>query len=208
MSLQEIQSKLNAIAQNENLGLQVNQAGKQLTIVLNRPPSNTDVDYSQIAQEMMSVLQGMHPDGVTGVKFYGREKGGKQAEWQDFHSLNGSVLPTTSDKASPSATRNQPVGSVANTSPNNFFERFKLVQGTVSALALLGILGVLIINSFAGQKVQPVGYEYRIESIPDLTFEESMDELGEEGWELVFARRAQNSITDEFSYECIFKKAK
>jgi hypothetical protein len=35
-----------------------------------------------------------------------------------------------------------------------------------------------------------------------------MNELGEEGWELVFARRAQDSITDEFSYECIFKRAK
>jgi len=208
MSLQEIQSKLNAIAQNENLGLQVNQAGKQLTIVLNRPPSNTDVDYSQVAEEMMAVLQSINPNGVTGVKFYCREKGGKQAEWQDSQPLNNSALQTTNGKVSPPTTRNQVASSTANASSNNLFEKFKLVQGTVSALALLGILGVLIVNSFAGQKVQPVSYEYRIEAIPDLTFEESMDELGEEGWELVFARRAQDSLTDEFSYECIFKKVK
>lgn len=208
MSLQEIQTKLNAIAQSANLGLQVNQAGKQLTVVLNRPPSNTDVDYPQVAQEMMLVLQDIRPDGMTGVKFYGREKGGKQAEWQESHTLNDTALNTTNGKSLTSKSFSQPVKSIQSTSANSFFEKFKLVQGTVGTLALLGILSILLINSFSGQKVQTVSYEYRIESIPDLMFEESMDELGEEGWELVFARRAQDSITDEFSYECIFKKVK
>lgn len=49
-------------------------------------------------------------------------------------------------------------------------------------------------------------WEYRIESVPDLSFDETMNEFGDEGWELVFARRAQNSITKDFSYECIFKR--
>jgi len=35
-----------------------------------------------------------------------------------------------------------------------------------------------------------------------------MNQMGTEGWELVFARRAQDSTTDEFSYEVIFKRAK
>jgi hypothetical protein len=208
MSLQEIQTKLNAIAQSEKLSVQVNQAGKQLTIVLNRPPSNMNVDYSQVAKEMLSVLQDLHPEGVTGIKFYGREKGGKQAEWQESHSLDRIVLNTVNAETRDLGSSTQLASSVQISSTNSLFEKFKLVQGTVSTLALLGILGVLLTNSFAGQKVQTVSYEYRIEAIPDLLFDETMNELGEDGWELVVARRAQNSITDEFSYECIFKKVK
>lgn len=50
-------------------------------------------------------------------------------------------------------------------------------------------------------------WEYTIESVPDLTFSQTMDALGKQGWELVFARRAQDSLSDKFSYECIFKRS-
>ncbi|WP_375453090.1 hypothetical protein [uncultured Nostoc sp.] len=33
-------------------------------------------------------------------------------------------------------------------------------------------------------------YEYRIESFEDITFDTGISKLGDEGWELVFARRA------------------
>jgi hypothetical protein len=207
MSLEEIQAVLNEIARKESLGLQVNQAGKQLTVVLNRLPNNTDVDYSQVAEDMMSALLENRPEGVTGVKFYGREKGGKQAEWQESRLFDDTTSGINSGKAKPSMVSSPPTNLIQSTS-NRLLEKFKLVQETISSLALVGILIVLIINSFSGQKVQTVSYEYRIEAVPDLLFDETMNELGEEGWELVFARRAQDSITDEFSYECIFKRAK
>jgi hypothetical protein len=48
-----------------------------------------------------------------------------------------------------------------------------------------------------------------IQSVPDLSFDTVMSELGGAGWELIFARRASNGGTGGFmvmSYECIFKR--
>ena len=53
--------------------------------------------------------------------------------------------------------------------------------------------------------VQPVAYEYAIESIPDLEWGTKAQELGKQGWELVFARRATDS-DNNYMYECIFKR--
>lgn len=49
-------------------------------------------------------------------------------------------------------------------------------------------------------------WEYTIESPSDLQIEEELDRLGAEGWELVAARRATSSISDNVSYEMIFKR--
>jgi hypothetical protein len=52
---------------------------------------------------------------------------------------------------------------------------------------------------------RPTQWQYTIESIPDLRFDAAIGALGKEGWELVFARRAQDSAQN-FAYECIFKR--
>lgn len=49
-------------------------------------------------------------------------------------------------------------------------------------------------------------WEYLIEAVPDILFEDTMDTYGRDGWELVFARRARSTLTDSFSYEVIFKR--
>jgi hypothetical protein len=77
---------------------------------------------------------------------------------------------------------------------------------------LAGILLVQVSTVIVGLwstpdvSIAPVTWEYKIESVPDLLFTETMDSYGTGGWELVIARRAQNPITDDFSYECIFKR--
>ena len=50
-------------------------------------------------------------------------------------------------------------------------------------------------------------WEYKIESPSDTGFVKEMDALGDEGWELVFARRARNSL-DKYFYEVILKRRK
>jgi hypothetical protein len=57
--------------------------------------------------------------------------------------------------------------------------------------------------------VQAPRWDYMIQSVPDLSFDTVMSELGGAGWELIFARRASNGGTGGFmvmSYECIFKR--
>jgi len=53
--------------------------------------------------------------------------------------------------------------------------------------------------------VRPTRFEYMVDSIPDLQWGSKAQELGEEGWELVFARRARDE-GDNFLYECIFQR--
>ena len=47
-------------------------------------------------------------------------------------------------------------------------------------------------------------WEYKVETPMDAFFTTSMNNYGDDGWELVTARRAKGAL-DEFGYECIFK---
>ncbi|HYX71993.1 MAG TPA: hypothetical protein VE732_04425 [Nitrososphaera sp.] len=54
-------------------------------------------------------------------------------------------------------------------------------------------------------------WEYKTVAVPDYLHETQMGNLGQEGWELVFARRATSTSLGEtekpeFSYEMIFKR--
>lgn len=49
-------------------------------------------------------------------------------------------------------------------------------------------------------------WEYKIDSISDGTFKDQMEKIGEDGWELVFARRALSD--GRGIYEMIFKRPK
>jgi hypothetical protein len=53
--------------------------------------------------------------------------------------------------------------------------------------------------------VQPVKYDYMVDSIPDLEWSSKGQALGQEGWEMVFARRASDG-NDNMLYECIFQR--
>ena len=56
----------------------------------------------------------------------------------------------------------------------------------------------------------PIQWEYRIESFPDRSFDQRINTMGSDGWELVFARRASDGsdYSPTFSYEMIFKRPK
>lgn len=53
--------------------------------------------------------------------------------------------------------------------------------------------------------IQPVKYDYMVDSIPDLEWSSKGQALGQEGWEMVFARRASDGNGDML-YECIFQR--
>ena len=91
-----------------------------------------------------------------------------------------------------------------------------MARTTISACSanswlLAAILGLQVWISF-GQipRVIPRAWEYSIKSIPDDNFDYEMNKMGQEGWEMVFARRAGSGDSDSptFSYEMIFKRPK
>jgi len=76
-------------------------------------------------------------------------------------------------------------------------------QGYIIIILLLVALGF----PFLGIIKPKQKWEYKVETPMDAFFSTSMDSYGEEGWELVTARRAKGSL-DQFGYECIFKRLK
>lgn len=81
---------------------------------------------------------------------------------------------------------------------------------TVTSTQGIIIIGLLVIG-FGWQVLRPAVYgakwEYRIASPSDDAFETEIQKLGDEGWELVTARRA-TSASDSPTYEMIFKRQK
>ena len=72
------------------------------------------------------------------------------------------------------------------------------------SLLLAAILGVQVVSVFQRRNA----WEYMISAPSDINLQDSLDTFGENGWELVTARRATSSRSNEFSYECIFKRRK
>jgi len=72
---------------------------------------------------------------------------------------------------------------------------------------LLGCLLAIHTFGLASNDLILKQWEYKIESPSDSLVLESLDNWGEDGWELVFARRATSSYSDP-SYEMIFRRPK
>ncbi len=67
-------------------------------------------------------------------------------------------------------------------------------------LAIIAAAEVLRLFAIGGAP----DFEYRVEAVPDLQFDRKMTELGGDGWELVFARRASDK--GDMLYEVILKR--
>ncbi|HEY4259440.1 MAG TPA: hypothetical protein VGM98_04745 [Schlesneria sp.] len=71
------------------------------------------------------------------------------------------------------------------------------------------VITLLIIVAAAGFIPKPQGttkWEYRIESPSDFETTSSFNSYGQDGWEIVSARRAIDSITNKANYEIIMKR--
>lgn len=79
-------------------------------------------------------------------------------------------------------------------------------QGNFLIVLLIFIFGIIFWNGYKDPPREK--WEYKIEAIQDETFDGDINTLGNQGWELVFARRASNGNKSgrDFSYEIIFKK--
>ena len=93
--------------------------------------------------------------------------------------------------------------SKQNSSNLSLANKLSLIFLSKTELILLAILMGLFFAIFT----KPI-YEYQIISLSDLSFEESMNKYGSQGWKSVECRRAKDSATDNFAYECIMIREK
>lgn len=200
-----LQAILSECVSDENLNLQINNSGSQISVVINRPVAQTDINYESIAEVLLAKLRSLKISNIKSLKVYGRPNNTKQIEWQSSYPL---VYPESTPTKSISTTVSSIKSDITKSKFQTYLEQFSYYSNVISAASLLGLLLLLGFNTLAGQKTQAIVWEYRIESIPDLSFTASMNALGAEGWELTSARRAQDSTTDTFAYECIFKRVK
>jgi len=111
----------------------------------------------------------------------------------------------------PASEPSPAVSPEANTSRGNFRHPERGIsynQGVLIIILLLVGLGFPLMVLLKPE-VKPVDkWEYRIESPTDETLAHTINELGAQGWELVFARRATSGgeYFPSVHYEMIFKK--
>lgn len=82
-------------------------------------------------------------------------------------------------------------------------DKMTKIQANIIIVLILVALGFPFLGI---QKPKPK-WEYKIETPSDMIFTTSMNNFGDEGWELVSTRRAQDSLGN-YAYECIFKRPK
>jgi hypothetical protein len=93
----------------------------------------------------------------------------------------------------------------------------KLILGAILAclLVIVGFLGWLVVfdskrplhdDQSSVNAIPATVWEYKIESPSDSALEQTLNVLGTQGWELVFARRAQEGAGNAMSYEMIFRR--
>ncbi|MBD2505157.1 hypothetical protein [Anabaena azotica] len=146
---------------------------------------------------------------LSRIKFIyirGQLTGSKYPAWRQTIDLkDNKVLQIPAINKSTSSTNSK--SQLGQVSIFNILVQFREIINTT----LLGaILAVLAFNLWWQRQPKNVQYEYKIESLEDVVFDTSINRLGDEGWELVFARRALAG--EEYSrrgiYECIFRRVK
>jgi hypothetical protein len=78
----------------------------------------------------------------------------------------------------------------------------------ICAIVVASLLGLQALVGLVRLVSPAERWEYTIVPVNDLLFEADINKLGSQGWELVFARRAQDSRTEAMKYEMIFKRRK
>lgn len=78
----------------------------------------------------------------------------------------------------------------------------------IAILLALNILASLLQSFMTVRVFNSAQYEYQVFTPSDTNFESSMNTQGDSGWQATNCRRAKDSDTDNFLYECIMIRKK
>lgn len=157
-------------------------------------------------------ITNLKPKALKRVVIQGRSNKSVSPVWRDSFDLP-EANPLTQELSVPDNkvnTHKAPVSSEGSSKLVDLLRVFTNFRELINTALLLGILLILTVNLVAVGKPKAVTWEYKIESIDDTTFDQTIQRLGSDGWEIASARRA---VSGEGSnshgiYEVIFKRPK
>lgn len=192
---QAITTLMNKALETKEITVQVSITGKSMTII---GESQANVEQSFFVDYVRQTIKELKLSTVKTVYIKGQITDTKNPIWTQIIDLEDEILAQNGQSNFVSQFNNSQVF--------NILIQFREIINTIF---LGGILGILFFNLFWEQQPKTVEWEYKTESFEDTMFDSSINRIGQEGWELVFARRA---LTGDYYrrgiYECIFKRPK
>ena len=197
---QAITTLMNKALETKEITVQVSITGKSMTII---GESQANVEQSFFVDYVRQTIKELKLSTVKTVYIRGQITDTKNPIWTQIIDLKDEILAQNDAQNGQSNF----VSQFNNSQVFNILIQFREIINTIF---LGGILGILFFNLFWEQQPKTVEWEYKTESFEDTMFDSSINRIGQEGWELVFARRALTG--EDYSrrgiYECIFKRPK
>ncbi|MBD2137779.1 hypothetical protein H6F32_09290 [Anabaena sp. FACHB-1237] len=193
---QAISTLMNKALETKGITTKVNISGESITVI---GESQEIIEQSFFVDYVRKVIEKLELP-VKRLYIRGQITDNKNPIWRQTINLEAEIPKPVIN------TENSGISKAK-------FDIFKILiqfSEIINTALLAGILGILLFNLWWQPQPKTVEWEYKIESFEDVIFDSSMNRMGNEGWELVFARRALTG--GEYSsrgiYECIFRRPK
>lgn len=194
-----ITTLMNKALQPKGITVQVNNVDENMTIIAE---STETPDQAFLVNYVRQSIEKLNIPTVKRIYIRGQKVGSASPVWRQTINLQTNQI--SSDKQNSISELKSKSNKI---DIFNILVQFREITNTV---ILGGILGILAFNLWWERQPKVVEWEYEIQSIDDIGFSTTINKIGGEGWELVFARRALSGEGDSSRgiYECIFKRPK
>jgi hypothetical protein len=197
---QAITILMNKALETKEITVQISITDRSMTIV---GESLANIEQSFFVNYVRQTIKKLKLSTVKTVYIRGKITDSKNPIWTQIIDLEDEILVQNDAQNGQSNF----VSQLNNSQGFNILIQFREIINTIF---LGGILGILFFNLFWEQQPKTVEWEYKTESFEDAMFDSSINRIGQQGWELVFARRALTGgdYSRRGIYECIFKRPK
>lgn len=195
---QAITTLMNQALETKEITVQISITGRSMTIV---GESQANIEQSFFVDYVRQTIKKLKLSTVKTMYIKGQITDTKTPIWTQIIDLEDEML-----------IQNGQSNFVSQLNHSQVFNILIQFREIINTIFLGGILGILFFNLFWFWEQQPktVEWEYKTESFEDAMFDSSINRIGQQGWELVFARRALTGgdYSRRGIYECIFKRPK
>lgn len=193
---QAITTLMNQALETKEITVQISITGRSMTIV---GESQANIEQSFFVDYVRQTIKKLKLSTVKTMYIKGQITDTKTPIWTQIIDLEDEML-----------IQNGQSNFVSQLNHSQVFNILIQFREIINTIFLGGILGILFFNLFWEQQPKTVEWEYKTESFEDAMFDSSINRIGQQGWELVFARRALTGgdYSRRGIYECIFKRPK